>query len=54
MGPAPATLHLKFYFQHLSADEQRRFVELVNAGKITGLYVLPFFCRREAPLARAS
>lgn len=40
----------KFYFQHLSADQQRRFIELLNARKVKfgypgHFYVLPFFCR---------
>lgn len=38
----------KFYFQHLSVDGQRRFIELYNAREVKfsepGIfYVLPFF-----------
>ena len=38
----------KFYFQHLSHDEQLRFIDLWNAGALTigfpgHFYVLPFF-----------
>lgn len=36
----------KFYFQHFSVPEQLRFIELVNAGKVKGLYVTPFFMTR--------
>lgn len=40
----------KFYFQHLSVEQQARFVELYNAGmKLTmpgHFYVMPFFMRR--------
>lgn len=40
----------KFYFQHLSEPQQQRFVELLNAGRMSlsfpgHFYVLPFFCR---------
>lgn len=40
----------KFYFQHLSTEEQRRFVNLLNERKITigypgHFYVRPFFVR---------
>lgn len=40
---------VKFYFQHLNRDQQRRFIELVNEGKVKiafpgYFYVLPFFC----------
>lgn len=52
----------KFYFQHLSSDQQREFVELYNRGAIRmwgiddqgnvhdngRFYVLPFFMRRVA------
>jgi hypothetical protein len=39
----------KFYFQHLSEDQKRRFIELLNENKIKleypgHFYVLPFFC----------
>lgn len=34
----------KFYFQHLSEDQRKRFVELMNQKKVENtLYVLPFF-----------
>jgi hypothetical protein len=41
----------KFYFQHLTHSQMRRFVELMNAGKIAlgapgYFYTLPFFTRR--------
>ena len=41
----------KFYFQHLSAEQQSRFIELYNQKRIKfqggcGFYVLPFFCGR--------
>lgn len=40
----------KFYFQHLSADQRGRLIDLVNAGKIKFgypgyFYVLPYFVR---------
>lgn len=49
-GIAGATKTLKFYFQHLSAAEQDRFIELYNAKKINleprfGLYRTPYFAR---------
>lgn len=39
----------KFYFQHLSEAQRTRFIELVNAKKVSigypgYFYVLPFFC----------
>lgn len=42
------TNHVKFYFQHLSSEQQQRFVELINEKKIKFalpgyFYVLPFF-----------
>jgi hypothetical protein len=48
--PTPANRSDKFYFQHLSADERRRFVELLNARALNigypgHFYRLPFFCR---------
>lgn len=52
--------HAKFYFQHLSPEEQQRFVDLANAqGLDRGLklgfpghfYVLPFFCSRAVKVA---
>ena len=38
----------KFYFMHLSEDQKKKFVELLNANKINfstpgKFYVLPFF-----------
>lgn len=45
---------IKFYFQHLDATQQSRFVELMNEpGKLRfkgghGFYVLPFFAGRKA------
>lgn len=46
----------KFYFQHFSREQQRRFIELYNARKIKmafpgHFYVLPFFCSAIARLA---
>ena len=43
--------HGKFYFQHLSPEEQTRFIELYNAKRMNvGIpgyfYTTPFFCRR--------
>lgn len=43
----------KFYFQHLSIDQRKRFVELLNSGTMKvgypgRFYQLPFFCSREA------
>lgn len=43
--------HTKFYFQHFSEEQQRRFVDLFNAKRLRfasgdGLYVLPFFMRK--------
>jgi len=39
----------KFYFQHLSDEQQTRFIELLNEKKIVigmpgHFYVLPYFC----------
>lgn len=44
----------KFYFQHLTDSQMRRFVELANAGQIAmgypgRFYNLPFFMRRAEP-----
>lgn len=44
----------KFYFQHLSADEQTKFVTLLNENKVKigvpgYFYVLPFFCKVADP-----
>lgn len=43
---------IKFYFYHLSEDQQKRFIELCNEDKIKfeggfRFYVLPFFMRRD-------
>ncbi len=47
-GPTPANRHAKFYFEHLSIDERRRFVDMVNQGKMKighpgRFYRPPFF-----------
>ena len=44
----------KFYFQHFSAEQQKRFIELYNEHRIKfqggyGFYVRPFFCARKDP-----
>lgn len=41
----------KFYFQHLSVEERKRFIELLNAKKMKlaypgHFYRMPFFCQR--------
>ena len=41
----------KFYYQHLSGDQRREFIEMVNDGRMKigypgHFYRLPFFCRR--------
>ncbi len=41
----------KFYFQHLSIEQRKRFVDLFNEGKLPfeegdAFYVWPFFMRR--------
>jgi len=41
----------KFYFQHFSPEQQKRFIELLNQKKVKfegglGFYVWPFFCCR--------
>ena len=41
----------KFYFQHLTPDDQQKFVDLYNDGKMKigypgHFYVRPFFCGR--------
>jgi hypothetical protein len=46
----------KFYFQHLSAEQQTRFVALLNEGRMKfqggfRFYVLPFFCVRKESAA---
>lgn len=46
-----AGINTKFYFQHLSTDQKKRFVDCMNeTGKLKldlpgYFYVLPFFCR---------
>lgn len=45
------TFHGKFYFQHFSADDQKRFIDYMNNKKIKfagdfGFYVMPFFATR--------
>lgn len=45
---APPTLQMKFYFQHLSDDERKKFVELLNAKKVKlgypgRFYAMPYF-----------
>lgn len=53
---APTAGSWKFYFQHLSVDQQKEFVGLMNAKALKfsserGFYVLPFFCQvRPAPV----
>lgn len=47
------TEHAKFYFQHLSADEQSSFIDLMNANALNlaipgYFYVLPYFVTRAA------
>ena len=51
--PAPAVMHAKFYFDHLSVDQRKRFVELLNAKQIKigdpgRFYRIPFFIGRES------
>lgn len=54
LSPRGPTIHGKFYFQHLSADEQQRFIDLYNAKKMNigypgHFYRLPFFMRLAPP-----
>lgn len=49
-GPAPSERFAKFYFQHLSEEQMKRFIELHNAGSLRlntpgHFYVRPFFMR---------
>lgn len=49
VGPASATLHEKFYFQHFSEDDRQRFIQMANAKKFNlafpgRFYVTPYFC----------
>lgn len=51
---APATIHAKFYFQHLDEDQMAMFIKLLNDGALNvgypgHFYRLPFFC---APASR--
>lgn len=46
----------KFYFQHLSEEGRRRFVDLLNSKTMKlatpgHFYVMPFFCQRANPPA---
>jgi hypothetical protein len=46
--------HRKFYFQHLSPEQRREFVDLLNAGTLNlaypgHFYRLPFFVAPAAP-----
>lgn len=46
-----AGIEAKFYYQHLSDDQQAEFIELYNEHQMVvgwpgHLYTLPFFCRR--------
>lgn len=50
--------HTKFYFQHLTREQQQRFVDLLNEkridfGRSTGFYVRPFFIAPPTPKAEA-
>lgn len=50
MGEAPAFLQQKLYFQHFDAEQQQKFIDLVNSRRINfglpgHLYTMPFFCR---------
>lgn len=45
--------HTKFYFYHLSEEQQKRFIEIYNAAKMKlktpgHFYALPFFCSRDS------
>lgn len=56
--PTAATKQDKFYFQHLTVDERKRFVDLLNAkvlnvGYPGRFYRLPFFCVREHAESRS-
>lgn len=47
--------HAKFYFQHLSAEQRRRFIELHNEKKMRlgypgYFYTRPFFCAPADPV----
>lgn len=50
MGRAPSTLTLKFYFQHLSEEQCKKFIELHNSGVMKlgypgHFYRPPYFAR---------
>ncbi len=54
LEPEPETIEVKFYFQHLSDEERKHFVELINDKKLNidypgYFYRLPFFCRPLPP-----
>lgn len=49
ISKCPAMKPRKFYFQHLSLEQKKRFVELLNQKKVNigypgRFYVLPYFC----------
>lgn len=50
-APRGPVIHDKFYFQHLSPEQQQQFIDLYNAKKLNygdyPLYVLPFFASRK-------
>ena len=53
-GPAAPKVHgaCKFYFQHMSAIQQKHFVDLMNAKKVAigppgHFYVLPYFMTKK-------
>lgn len=53
LGPDSATRQRKFYFQHMSEEQRREFIELLNAGTVRigypgYFYVTPFFIERVA------
>lgn len=42
--PGTGVQNGKFYYQHLSVDQRREFVDLWNDGKLNhSIYVMPFF-----------
>ena len=48
--------HRKFYFQHFDSEQQQRFIDAINAGRVRlaapgYFYTLPFFCRCGEPKA---
>jgi len=54
LSSAAAPMRSKFYFQHLSDEQQQQFVDLYNRGLIRftepgHFYVLPFFMRIAPP-----